>query len=147
MRLAENARRRRLGIMNIGGAAFFSFGSFLYFSCVLLFADYGDRSVALHCVPVFRSRVGHRALFTWFSSIVCDGDDSELIDGGRGAWLLRGINTRWLEKLSTLFFLLFFTEFWFVVGKKFDVMSLGRTLELNVYMFYMLASWISLHWN
>jgi hypothetical protein len=98
-------------------------------------------------VPAFRSKVGDGALFPWFSSIVCDGDDSELIDGGWGAWFLRGINIRWLEKLSMLDFLTL--PHWIMIccRKKFDVRSLGRMLELNVYLFYMLASWISLDWN
>jgi hypothetical protein len=37
--------------------------------------------------------------------LLCDGEDSKLIDGGHGAWLLRGINTRGLEKLKTFVFL------------------------------------------
>jgi hypothetical protein len=37
------------------------------------------------------------------------------------------------------------SSFMICCKKKFDVKSLGRMLELNVYMFYMLALWISIH--
>jgi hypothetical protein len=71
----------------------------------------------------------------------------ELIKGRRGVCLLKRINIRWLEKLSTLDFLTLLHWIIICCRKKIDDKSLGRMLALNVYMFYMLASWISLHWN
>lgn len=72
--------------------------------------------------------------------LLCDGDDLELIDQGWGAWLLGGINYKMTREAKHACFSDFSSLNYDCCRKKIDVRSLGRMLELNVYMFCMLAS-------